>query len=182
MTGRRGGAVSEGKKAGSHAESTSRAGTGPDGPTTKRDPGRLQQDIERTREHLGRTVEQLAAKADVKAMARDRATELSERVKGKTERVRIQTAARAQGVRSQLAGKTTAARHRAQSVSDGRMARVREHVVAVGTPAWEATPDQVRDVVAKGVAGARQRRVPLAVAAGVLVLALLLIRRRQGRR
>src|SRR5260370_34654951 len=125
MTGRRGVAVSEGKKAGSHAESASRAGTGPDGPTTKRDPGGLQQNIERTREHLGRTVEQLAAKADVKAMARDRATELSERVKGKTERVRIQTAARAQGVPSQLAGKTTAARHLAPAVRHGRVAPAR---------------------------------------------------------
>jgi Protein of unknown function (DUF3618) len=175
-------AVSTEKNAGSHPESATPAGTGPDRPTTTDDTEELQQEIERTREHLGDTVQQLAAKADVKAVARDKATKLSERMKGKTGRARIQATTRAAGIRSQLAGKTTAARHRAQSVSEGRMAQVREQVAAVGTPVWDATPKQVRDVVAMGAAGARQRRVPLAVAAGALVLGLLLIRRRRGRR
>jgi CHASE3 domain sensor protein len=133
-------------------------GTGPGGPTMDA-ADELEQEIERTREHLGDTVQQLAAKAHVTTMARDRATELSERVKGKT----------------------AAARHRAQSLSQEQMARVREQISAVATPAREATPDQVRVVVAKGVAGARQRRVPLAVAVGVLVLGLIIIKWRRGR-
>jgi len=141
----------------------------------------LQQEIERTREHLGDTVQQLAAKAHVKVMARDKATELSERVKGTTEQVRIQTAARAHDVRSQLSGKTAAARHRAQSVSHERITQVREQIAAVATPARDATPAQVREAVAKGVVGARRRRVPLAIAAGVLVLSLIIIKRRRGR-
>jgi uncharacterized protein DUF3618 len=165
-------AVNAGKKAGNHAKSATPAGTGPDGPTTKDDTEELQQEIERTREHLGDTVQQLAAKADMKAMARDKATELSERVKGKTGQVRVQAVTRTAGVRSQLAGKTMAARHRAQSVSEGPMAQVREKVAAVGTPAW---------VVAKGVTGARQRRVPLVLALGLLVIGLVIIRRRRER-
>jgi len=163
-------------RAGNHAKPAAQAGSGPDGPT-KDGAEELQQEIERTREHLGDTVQQLAAKAHVKAIARERATELSERVKSKTEQARIQTTARAHDVRSQLAGKTTAARHRAESASHGRLAQVREQVAAVGTPAWEATPEQVREVVAKGVAGARQRRVSVAFAVGVLVLGLIVIKR-----
>lgn len=134
------------------------AGTGADGPT-KDAAEELEQEIERTREHLGDTVQQLAAKAHVTTMARDGATELSERVKGQT----------------------AAARYRARSLSQQQMARVREQISAVATPAREATPDQVRVLVAKGVAGARQRRVPLAVAAGVLVLGLIIIKWRRGR-
>jgi hypothetical protein len=108
-------------------------------------------------------------------MTRDKATELSERVKNKTEHVRVQTAARAQDVRSQLSGKATAARHRVGSVSHERMARVREQVASVATPAREATPDQVRQALAKGVAGAGRHRTPVLVAAGVLVLSLVII-------
>jgi len=172
-------AVSADKKAGSHAVSATHAGTEPDGPR-KDEAQELQQEIERTREHLGDTVQQLAAKAHMKVMARDKATELSERMKGKTEQVRIQTAARAHDVRSQLTGKTTAARHRAQSVSQERVAKVREQIAAVATPAREATPEPVREVVAKGVAGARKRRVAFAVAVGVAALGLIIIKRRRG--
>jgi len=161
--------VSADKKAGSHAESATHAGTEPDMPT-KDESEELQQEIERTREHLGDTVQQLAAKAHVKTMVRDKA-----------EQVRIHTAARAQDVRSQLAGKTAAARHRAQAVSQEQITHVREQIAAVATPAREATPGQVREAVAKGVAGARRHRVPLAVAVGVLALGLIIIKRRRGR-
>jgi len=172
-------AVSSGKKAGNDATSASHAGTEPTATATD-DVDELQHDIERTREHLGQTVGQLAAKADVKAVARGKATELSERVKGKTGQLRGQAAARAEGARSQLAGKTAVARHRAQSASEGRMTQVRDQVAAIGTPVWEATPEQVRNVVAKGAAGARRRRAPLAIGVGVLVLGLLIIRRWRG--
>ena len=41
----------------------------------------LQQEIEQTRQQLGQTVDELAAKTDVKARARAKATEVSERVR-----------------------------------------------------------------------------------------------------
>ncbi len=132
--------MSSGEKAGNDATSASHAGTEPTAPATD-DVDELQHDIERTREHLGQTVGQLAAKADVKAVARGKATDLSERV----------------------------------------ITQVRGQVAAVGTPVWEATPEQVRNVVAKGAAGARRRRAPLAIGVGVLVLGLLIIRRWRGR-
>jgi Protein of unknown function (DUF3618) len=42
----------------------------------------LEQEIERTREHLGETIDELAGKADMKARARARAAEVSDRVRG----------------------------------------------------------------------------------------------------
>jgi Protein of unknown function (DUF3618) len=41
----------------------------------------LEQGIERTREHLGETIDELAGKADVKARARARAADVSDRVR-----------------------------------------------------------------------------------------------------
>jgi Protein of unknown function (DUF3618) len=41
----------------------------------------LEQGIERTREHLGETIEELAGKADMKARARARAADVSDRVR-----------------------------------------------------------------------------------------------------
>ena len=49
-------------------------------------------------------------------------------------------------------------------------------VAAVGTPVWEATPEPVRQAVAKGASSARRRRAPLAVTAGMLALGYLTIR------
>ena len=47
---------------------------------------------------------------------------------------------------------------------------------AAGTPVWQASPEPVRQAVAKGASSARQRRAPLAVAAGVLIVGYLAIR------
>ncbi len=41
--------------------------------------------------------------------------------------------------------------------------------------AWDATPEQVRTAVTKGASGARERWVPLAVAAGVALIGCLAI-------
>jgi formate-dependent nitrite reductase cytochrome c552 subunit len=41
----------------------------------------IQEEIQRTRERLGETVDELAARADMKARARDKAAELSGRVR-----------------------------------------------------------------------------------------------------
>jgi chromosome segregation ATPase len=111
----------------------------------------VQQEIEQTREHLGDTVEQLAAKADVKARTRDKAAELAGRVESTTSRARQQAAVRAESLRGQIA--------------------------AAGAPAWEATPEGIRRAVTKGASNAKERRVPLAVAAGAVLFACLAVRR-----
>jgi Protein of unknown function (DUF3618) len=136
------------------------------------DPQQLEQEIGRTREQLGETVEQLAAKADVKSRAQTKAAEVSRRVRIKASRTQQQVVAQAGNVRGQLAGKTAAARHKATSVSGAGKSRV----AAVATPVWEATPEPLRRAAAKGASGARERRVPLAVAAGLLVAGYLMIR------
>ena len=137
------------------------------------DAQQLQREIERTREQLGATIEQLAARADIKGRARDKATEVSGQVKTKADQARQEAAAKAESVLGQLADKTATARQRAQSVGETGRERIRRQVA----PVWDAAPDPVRQAVAKGASGARQRRVPLAVAAGVLVLGFLVVRR-----
>lgn len=141
-------------------------------PAAPDDPQQLEQEIEQTREQLGQTVEQLAAKADVKSRAQTKAAEVSRRMKTKASQARQQAVAQAGKVRGQLAGKTAAARHQATSASGAGQSRV----AAVATPVWEATPEPLRRAAAKGASGARERRVQLAVAAGVLVAGYLVIR------
>lgn len=136
----------------------------------------LQQEIEETRAQLGETVEQLAAKTDVKARARGKAAELTGRVKGTTSQARTQAAARAGSVRDQLASKAGGTGQRAMSLGTAAKEQLSGRAAAAGTPAWEATPEPVRQAVAKGASSARQRRAPLAVAAGVLVVSYLAIR------
>jgi hypothetical protein len=64
--------------------STAPSGSIPD------DPRALAQGIERTREQLGETMEKLVARVDVRAQARQRATEISGRVKGQAREVKDQ--------------------------------------------------------------------------------------------
>ena len=52
-------------------------------------------------------------------------------------------------------------------------AAAKDQVAAAGESVWQATPEPARQAVAKGAATARQHRVPLAVAAGVLIAGLL---------
>ena len=132
----------------------------------------LRQEIERTREQLGKTVEQLAAKADVKSRGQAKAAEVFGRVKATAGRAQQEAAAQAEKVPSQLADKTAAARQKAASVGGAGKGRV----AAVGKPVWEATPEPLRRAAAKGASGARERRVPLAVAAGLLIGGYLVIR------
>jgi len=134
-------------------------------PTAPNDPQELEREIERTREQLGQTVELLAAKADVKGRAQAKATELSERIKSKAGQVRQQAATRGGSVRGQLAGSTATAQKR---------------VTAAATPVWQATPEPVREAVAKGASTARQRRMQLAAAAGAVIVGYLLIKWRRS--
>jgi hypothetical protein len=45
---------------------------------------------------------------------------------------------------------------------------------------WQATPEPVRQAVAKGASTARQRRMQLAAAAGAVIVGYLLIKWRQS--
>jgi ABC-type transporter Mla subunit MlaD len=141
------------------------------------DPQQLKQEIERTREQLGETVEQLAAKADVKSRAQTRAAEVSRRVKTKASQAQQQAVAQAGNVRGQLADKTAAARHKAVSAGGAGKDQLQSRVAVMGTPVWEAAPEPLQRSVARGVSTAKQHRVLLAVAAGVVIAGYLAIRR-----
>ncbi len=136
----------------------------------------LKQQIEQHRDQLGETVDQLAAKADVKSRARAKLAALSGRVKSTTGQARELAAARAGSMRSQFASQTAATRQKAVSAGGTGKNQLQTRAAAVGAPAWEATPEQVRRVVARGASTARQHRLPLAVAAGALILGYLAIR------
>jgi Protein of unknown function (DUF3618) len=128
----------------------------------------LRQEIEQTREQLGETVEQLAAKTDVKSQARAKVAGLAGRVKDSTAQMRAKAAERSAGMRGQAAGKTALARQKA--------AAGRGRLQAQAAGAWQAAPDGVRRAVARGARTARQRRVPLAVAAVALIAGYLVFR------
>lgn len=53
--------------------------------------------------------------------------------------------------------------------------QLRGRAAAVGTPAWEAMPEQVRHAMTKGAKGARERWLPLVVAAGMAIVASLAV-------
>jgi Protein of unknown function (DUF3618) len=137
----------------------------------------LRQQIEQAREHLGETVEQLVAKTDLKARAQDRAAELAGRVKGTASQARTQAAVRAGNVRDQLARTTAGTGRRAKSAGTAVSEQFRGRVASAGAPVWQATPEPVRQAIATAASTARQRRVPLAVAAGVLGVGYLAVRR-----
>jgi hypothetical protein len=140
------------------------------------DARQLELEIERTREQLGETVQELLARVDVKARARSMATEMSGKWKSRIGQARNQAAIRAGGMRDQVAGNTVAARQKAVSAGRAGRDQVRGRMVAAGTPAWEAMPEQVRGAVTKGANGARERWIPLAVTAGVIIIGCLAIR------
>ena len=124
---------------------------GPSGATGPPDDAeQLKEQIEATRDRLGETVERLAAKADVKAQAQATVTNLTQRAKDRTSQVRQQAAA---------AGGSGRAR-----------------VSAAAAPLWDAAPDPVKQAVSTGTEGARQYRRQLAIAAGVLVAGVVVLR------
>lgn len=159
----------------------------------------LQQEIEQTREQLGETVGQLAAKADVKNMAASKASEVTERMKSKADQMRHQAVSTAGNVRGQLADKAGQARQQAATTADsvrGQLADKtttvrqkaqtagqsgKEQIVAAGAPVWDAAPEPVRQAVAKGASGAKERKVPIAIAVGAVIVLVLVLRRWRGR-
>lgn len=139
------------------------------------DPKALQAEIERTREQLGETVQELASRVDVKKRARAKAAELSGRMKTSTVQARQNAVARVGNVRGQVTNRTAATRQRAASGGAGGREQLRNRAAAVGTPVWQATPEPVRRVVTKGANGARERWMPIAAAAGVLIVGYLAV-------
>jgi hypothetical protein len=146
------------------------------------DDAELRQEIKRTREELGETVEALVAKTDVKARAKDRANQLSERVRHKTVQAKAEAMARAGQVRSQFTGKAAGARHAA--VSDGGPAENQfqaRPAVVVGLVRG-AAPAALQRAALRVVAAASQRRVLVAAAAAGATVAGYLALRRWARR
>jgi cobalamin biosynthesis Mg chelatase CobN len=137
----------------------------------------LQQEIGQTREQLGETVEQLVAKADIKARAQAKVSELAGRAKGKASQARAQAADGAGSVRDQVASKTANASQKAKSAGTAVTEQLPGRVAAAGAPVWKATPEPARQAVAKAAGKARQRPVPLAVAAVVLIVGYLVVGR-----
>jgi hypothetical protein len=133
----------------------------------------LQQEIEQAREQLGEMVEQLVARADAQLRVKDTAVSLADQVKDQASQVKTQAAAHAGTVRDQLASNAASVRQKAADLG----AAAREQAAAgVAAPVWESTPEPARQAIAKGAGAARQQRVPLVVAAGLLIAAFLAIR------
>jgi hypothetical protein len=137
----------------------------------------LETEIERTREQLGETIRELVARADVKSLARARAAALGGRVKDTTSQARKTATAGAVSVRSQVADKTAVARQKATTAGAARKDQLRNQAAAVSAPVWQATPEQVRRAVTNGASGAKERWMPLTLAAGVLIVGCLALRR-----
>ncbi|MBV9382143.1 MAG: DUF3618 domain-containing protein, partial [Streptosporangiaceae bacterium] len=153
------------------------AAQGSASPAAADDAEQLKQEIERTREQLGATVEQLAAKADVKARARGKAAELAGRMKNTVAGTREQALTRTGNLRGQLAGTAGMARQKAITAGQAGKGQLQQRIA----PVREALPDPVGQAVAKGAGTARQHRVPLAVAAAVLIVGLLAFRQWRNR-
>jgi hypothetical protein len=151
---------------------------------TPDDPEELKQDIERTREQLGETVEALVAKTDVKARAKERAGQLSERLKGTTAQVKEQAAARAGRARSQLAGKTADTKNAAVQTTGTARNQLQARATAVTGVVRDKTPEPVQraaqQVAQRASAVTSQRRGLVAVAvAAAAVVSIIVIRRRR---
>ena len=147
------------------------AGAVPDNPDA------LRQEIEQTREQLGETVERLAAKADMKAQARAKAAALAGRIKGKAAQARATAPSQADNVRRQLRARSAGAREKVAAVAGPAKTQLRTWAAR----AREATPQPVRQPVAKVAHTARQRLVPLAIAVVTLITGYLAFRWRRNR-
>ena len=78
------------------------------------DPQQLTQEIHETREQLGETVEALAGKADATALAEDKTSQLSGRLRSGASQASQQVAAKAGLLRSQLADRMSGPLQNAQ--------------------------------------------------------------------
>lgn len=145
-------------------------GAGAPGQDVPDDPNALVEDINRTRADLGDTVEALVAKADVKAQAKQRAAEVSGQAKEKLQTMKQELAGRA----SQLTGR--AGQTRQAAAANGKT------VLGAGASAWGKAPEPVQHGAQRVARTVRQHRVPVAAAAGavlVVTVGWLAVRRRR---
>ncbi len=114
------------------------------------DPEQLKIEIEQTRQQLGDTVDQLAAKADVTARAQAKVAGAQAKVAGVTQRA---------GTKS---------------------SQIRQQAAAAGGTGREQlqrrTPDPVKRAVGQGAESARRYRTQLAIAAGAVVVGIVVVR------
>ena len=135
------------------------------------DPEQIRQDIEHTREQLGDTVEALVAKTDVKAQAKDKVGQLTGRLKGTTAQARTQLAQKTADVRQ--AASTNGAQGRDQ---------LQARATAVGSKVRDVTPEPVQRAARHAAARTSPRQATIAaVAAGVVLIGFILVRRRRHR-
>lgn len=143
------------------------------------DPDQLRQDIERTREQLGETVEALVAKADVKAQAKEKVGQLTDRVKGTTAQAKEQATARVAQTREQLATKAAGVKQAAVTNVPAKD-QLQARATAVGGKVRDVTPEPVQQAARHAAARTSPRQAAIAAAvAGVALISFILIRRRQ---
>ena len=128
-------------------------------PSVPDDPEQLRQDIERTREQLGETVEALVAKTDVKAQAKEKASQLTDRLKGTTAQAKQSATANGASARDQLQARATVVGGKVRDVTPEPVQRAAKHAAARTSP--------------------RQAGIAAAAAVAALVGFILLRRRRR---
>jgi hypothetical protein len=116
-------------------------------------------DVQATREELGQTVEALAARADVKARAREKARDVSGRLRVKT----------ADAARS------------ARSAAGPVASRVKDRASAGAGSVRLAMPEPARQAASRAAAAAKDKRAAVAVAGAGLLLGCWLVLRRRRR-
>ena len=162
-------------------------------------PEALVGEINRTREELGNTVEALTAKVDVKARAQSKVSEVSGQLKGrvrdvtqglsgKADHLKGEVSGRAAGVRETVTenGKTVlgAGEPVTKSIASRASqagATAQAAATKAGATAWAATPEPVQQRAKRAAATVNQHRVPIAAAAGALLLTGWLVVRSRRR-
>jgi hypothetical protein len=144
------------------------------------DPEQLRQDIERTREQLGETVEALVAKTDVKAQAKGKVNNLTDRLKGGTAQAKEQATARVAQARDQLSAKTNDAKQSATTNGATARDQLQARATVVGSKVRDVTPEPVQRAARHAAARTSPRQaVAAAVVAGVALISLILVRKRR---
>lgn len=143
------------------------------------DPDQLRQDIERTREQLGETVEALVAKADVKAQAKEKVGQLTDRVKGTTAQAKEQATARVAQTREQLATRAADVKQAAVTNVPAKD-QLQARATAVGGKVRDVTPEPVQRLAQQAASRTSPRQLAIAAAAvSVALVGFILVRRRQ---
>ena len=142
------------------------------------DPEQLRQDIERTREQLGETVEALVAKTDVKAQAKGKVGQLTDRVKGTTAQAKEQATTRVTQAKTQLAGKTADVKTKATSTGAPARDQLQARATAVGGKVRDVTPEPVQRAAKHAAARTSPRQAGIVAAAAVAALVGFVLLRR----